>query len=304
VDETPQVAITGASGMVGSVLTRSLEAGGHRVTPLVRSRDRAGPDAIFWDPAAGHIDVERLEGFDAVVHLAGENLGAGRWTDARKARIRQSRVEGTRLLSEALAHLQRPPQVLISASAVGWYGDRGAEPIDETSPPGEGFLAEVCRAWEAATAPAEDAGIRVVQLRMGVVLSPRGGALAQMLPVFKLGLGGRLGSGDQIMSWIHLDDVVSAYVHALSAPELEGPVNAVAPEPVPNADFTRILASVLHRPALLPVPAAALKLALGRDLAEQALLGGQYVLPRRLTTSGFHWRYPQLEVALRHLLDR
>jgi uncharacterized protein len=304
-DEAPQVAVTGASGLVGTALTRFLSAGGHRVVPLVRSRDSAeAGGGIYWNPAEGQIDVERLEGLDGVVHLAGENLASGRWTNARKRRIWDSRIDGTRLLSEALAGLQRKPRVLVSASGINYYGDRGADPVDESAPPGTGFLPDLCRAWEDATAPAGAAGIRVVCMRTGVVLSPAGGALAQLAPLFKLGLGGRLGRGDQYMSWVHIDDHIAAILHALTASEVEGPVNAVSPEPVTNAEFTRTLATVLRRPALLPVPGAALKLAIGRELAEQALLGGVRAYPRRLTETGFHWRYAQLEIALRHLLGR
>jgi uncharacterized protein len=303
VDEPPRVAITGASGLVGTALTRSLEAAGGRVVRLVRSRERAGEGAVYWDPDQGVVDTEGLDGVHAVVHLAGENLASARWTAERKARILRSRVEGTRLLCEALASLPRRSSVLVSASAVGYYGDQGDRELDEASPPGDGFLAHVCQQWEAATEAAPGAGIRVVRLRIGVVLSPDGGALARMLPFFKLGLGGRIGRGRQYMSWIHIDDLVAAILHCLTGDGLAGAVNAVAPEPVTNADFTRALGAALHRPAVLPVPPLALSALYGRGLVREALVGGQRVLPRRLAETGFQWRYPQLDVALRHALD-
>lgn len=299
-----RIAITGASGLVGSSLARFLTTGGHRVARVVRRRGAVGEGDVYWSPAEGEIDAAALEGVDAVVHLAGENLAAGRWTDERRRRILESRVQGTRLLAEALAKLERKPSVLVSMSAVGYYGDTGEEPVDETAPSGEGFLAEVCREWEAAAQPARDAGIRVVHPRMGVVLSPEGGALAKMLPVFKLGLGGKLGKGDQFMSWIALDDALGALHHAVFEETLEGPANAVAPESVTNHEFTKTLGKVLGRPAVFTVPGAALKLGLGQGLAEEALLWGQRAVPARLTNTGFEWRYPRLEGALRHLLGR
>ena len=297
-----QIAISGSSGLIGSALVSFLTAGGHRVFRLVRGI-APGADSIRWDPAVGVRDVALLEGLDGVVHLAGENIGAGRWTARRKAEIRRSRVEGTRRLCESLARLAKRPKVLVSASAVGFYGDRGEEALNEESPPGNDFLAQVCREWEAATAPAATAGIRVVNLRFGVVLSPAGGALKKMLLPFKLGAGGRIGSGRQFMSWIALDDVVGAIHHALITQSLAGPVNAVAPSPVTNAEFTRTLARVLRRPAIAPVPAFALRLAFG-EMADALLLAGQRVLPTRLQASGYTFRFPDLEGALRHLLGR
>lgn len=297
------VAVTGASGLLGAALRPFLSTGGHRVTPVTRGRALGG--AVRWDPARGRIDAEGLAGVDAVVHLAGESVGT-RWTAERKRRIRESRREGTRLLAETLARLPRPPRVLISASAVGAYGDRGDEVLTEASslddaPPD--FFVELGREWEAATEPARAAGIRVVIARLGIVLSPAGGALARMLPVFRLGLGGSLGSGRQWMSWIAADDAVGALHHALMTETLAGPVNITAPEPVTAGEFAAVLARVLGRPALLPVPAAALRLLFG-EMADVALLSSQRVLPARLTGSGYRFRYPDLEGALRHLLGR
>jgi hypothetical protein len=296
------VVVSGSRGLVGSALVPFLTTGGHRVTRLVRG-EPAGPDETAWDPARGLVDASRLDGVDAVVHLAGENIAAGRWTPARKAEIRRSRVDGTRALCEALARLPNPPRVLVSASAVGYYGDRGAEVLTEESGPGNGFLTEVCREWEAATAPASRAGIRVVTLRFGMVLSPCGGALRKLLLPFRLGVGGRLGDGRQFTSWIALDDAVGAIHHALCEESVRGPVNAVAPGPVSNAEFTRALARLLRRPALLPVPAFAARLAFG-EMADALLLAGARVLPARLQASGYRFRFPELEGALRHLLGR
>jgi hypothetical protein len=297
-----KILITGSSGLIGSAAVKSLTAAGNAVTRLVRHQPPPGEAAIPWEPAAGRLDPARLEGFDAVVHLAGESIARGRWTAKKMARIRSSRIQGTRLLSETLARLSDKPKVLACASAVGYYGDRGAEEVDETSPPGSGFLAAVCREWEAATQPAADAGIRVVQARLGVVLAAEGGALAKMLPAFRLGLGGRLGSGRQYMSWITLDDVLGAIAHVLATDALRGPVNLVAPQPVTNAEFARALARTLRRPALLPVPAFVLRAALGQ-MAVELLLSGARVVPRRLLDSGYRFCDPQLHAALRHLLS-
>ena len=313
-----KIVITGSSGLIGTALIASLtEAGdesgseaGHRVTRLVRSRPRTQAGEAHWDPAAGEMDATALEGQDAVVNLAGETI-AERWTAAHKARIRDSRIQGTRLLCDAMAHLQKRPStgsglrpaVLVNASAIGFYGDRGAERLTEDSPPGTGFLAETCREWEAATAAAAQAGVRVVYLRTGVVLSARGGALAKMLPPFRLGLGGRIGSGTQFMSWIALDDLVGIVRHALATPTLAGPVNAVAPNPVTNQEFTTTLGKVLGRPTPFPVPAFAMRLAFGQ-MADELLLGSARVEPQRLAASGYSFRFPDLEAALRHVLHR
>ena len=300
---SPQrILITGASGLVGSALISALESDGHKVIKLVRGSAAGTPGKATWDPDAGQIDLSSAGNLDAVIHLAGEPI-AKRWTPDVKRRIRDSRVKGTRLLSETLAQLPRPPKVLVCASATGWYGDRGEEWLDETSDPGRGFLAETCRDWEAAAAAARDAGIRVVQLRIGLVLSPKGGALAKMSPAFRLGLGGRLGDGRAWWSWIALDDLVEAIQHALANGSLHGPVNAVSPNPVTNGEFTRILGRVLRRPAILPVPRFVLELMFG-EMGREALLPSFRVRPARLIEAGFKFRFPELEAALRHLLGK
>lgn len=294
------VAVTGSTGLVGSALVAALEAAGHDVRPVVR-RETKSDREIRWDPAAGRIDAAALEGVEAVVHLAGESLVAHRWTDDFKRQIRESRTNGTQVLCDALAGLQNKPRVLCSASAVGYYGNRGEEAVDESSPPGQGFLAGVCQAWEAATGSARDAGIRVVNLRIGVVLSPDGGALAKMLTPFKMGAGGVIGSGRQPISWIVLDDLVRAIEFVLSDTSLAGPVNAVSPQAVSNHELTKTLGQVLGRPTLFPMPAFAARLAFG-EMADEMLLSGARVEPGALTAARFEWRYPQLEPALRHLL--
>ena len=296
------IAITGASGMIGRALVDALEAHGHLVRRLVRREVLDGDHEIAWDPASGKIDAAELNGIDAVVHLAGESLAAHRWTDSFKKEILESRTRGTRLLSLALAGLGSKPDVLVSASAVGYYGDRGDELVDESSPPGDGFLANVCQQWEAATHAARDAGIRVVNLRMGVVLSPHGGALGSMLSPFKLGLGGVIGSGRQYLSWIAIDDLMAAIEFALVHNSIAGPVNAAAPNPVTNREFTKTLGRVLGRPTIVPMPAFAARAAFG-EMADEMLLGGVRVEPRTLHTAGFAFEYPQLEPALRHVLQ-
>ena len=297
------VAVTGASGMVGRSLTHFLTTGGHRVIRLVRDSRLVGNDAIFWNPATGEIDVEGLRPADAVIHLAGTGIASGRWTDDRKRSIKMSRVRGTELISRTLAEMKGGPTTLISASAIGMYGDRGNDVIDESALPGRGFLAEVCRAWEGATRPAERAGIRVVVARGGVALSPDGGAIGQMLFPFKMGAGGRLGSGKQYLSWIDLDDFVGALYHALMTTELRGPVNLTAPNPVTNATFTAALGRVLGRPTVVPVPGLAVKAVFG-ELGKEALLWGQRVVPKKLLDSGFEFFYEGLEESLRFQLGR
>src|SRR5919107_3974270 len=262
-----RIAISGASGMVGSQLVPFLRASGHDVLRLVRRRPNAA-DEIAWDPATGWIDAASLEGMDAVIHLAGVSIAGGRWTTARKAAILGSRLQGTSLLAETLAHLQRPPRVLISASGIGYYGDAGNAPLTEESPPGAGFLADVCRAWEEATAPAAASGIRVVLPRFGVVLSGSGGLLARMIPPFRFGFGGPLGSGEQFMSWIALDDLLGVLLRAIADDRLGGPVNAVTPHAVSNRVFAETLGRILHRPAVLRTPARALRLVAG-ELADE-----------------------------------
>jgi hypothetical protein len=298
-----RILLTGATGLLGAALRPFLSTGGHTVVSLVRNKSAEGEHEISWDPDARILPREQLEGFDAVIHLAGEPVAQGRWNEAKKARIRDSRVHGTTLLCEALASLSRPPKVLLSASAIGIYGNRGEEPLHEESRPGEGFLAEVCKAWEESTQPAQQKGIRTVHLRIGIVLSPKGGMLAQLLPVFRAGVGGRVGSGQQYVSWISLDDTLDAILRCLSDPLVSGPVNLTAPHPVSNAEFSAVLGRVLSRPAAIPAPAAALKLAFG-EMAEEAALAGAKVLPLALQKRGHHFRFPELEPALRFLTGR
>ncbi len=298
-----RVAVTGASGLIGSRLGRALRADGHEVTRLVR-RPPAAPDEVRWDPASGTVDRVGLEGHDAVVHLAGASLGDRRWTSSYKAKILDSRVGGTSLLAETLASLDRPPAVLASGSAVGYYGDRGDEELTERSAPGTGFLADVVQAWEAAAAPASRAGIRVVLLRSGVVQAPEGGALKRLLLPFRLGIGGRIGSGRQWLSWVAVDDEVGAIHHVLTNGSVEGPVNVTSPNPVTNAEYTRVLGRVVRRPTLLPTPTPALQLMLGRELVSEMLLGGQRVLPTVLQASGYTFAHPSLEEALADMLAR
>ena len=298
-----RIAVTGATGLVGSAVVTALAGAGHEVVRLVRRDPAPGKQEVRWDPRKGEIDAAGLEGMDAVVHLAGENVGSGRWTAGRKAAIRDSRVNGTRLLCEALAALSRPPKTLVCASAIGYYGDRGEDLLTEESPAGRGFLPEVCREWEAATAPAAEKGIRVTPLRIGVVLTPTGGALSRMLPLFRAGLGGVLGSGKQYVGWVALDDLPGIVLHVLGREELRGPVNAVAPRPVTNRELTEALGKVLSRPTVLPVPAFALRLAVG-EMADALLLASARVVPRRLEETGYRFRFPELFGALRHLLGR
>ncbi len=297
-----KVLVSGSHGLVGTALVGALRQDGHEVIRLVRGTP--GPDDVVWNPEAGTVDRERLidATVDAVVNLAGESIFARRWSAAGKRRIETSRTQGTALLARTLASLPTPPSVLVSASAVGYYGDRGAEELTEDSPPGNGFLAEVCQRWEAATSPAADAGIRVVTLRTGIVQSRSGGALRAQLPIFRLGLGGRVGPGTQYLSWIALEDEVGAIRHALSEPSLRGPLNATAPGSVTNAAYTATLGRVLGRPTFLGAPPVALSLALGAEKAREMLLFSQRVRPSRLTASGYRFAYPELEQALRHLL--
>ncbi|WP_257454601.1 TIGR01777 family oxidoreductase [Archangium lipolyticum] len=295
------VAVSGASGLVGSALAPFLTTGGHRVRRLVRGQPEAGD--IAWAPGQGEMDVAALEGVDAVVHLAGAPIAEGRWTEERKALIRRSRVEGTRVLCESLARLARPPRVLVSASAMGFYGNRGDEVLTESSTSGEGFLADVTREWEAATAPAEQAGIRVVHLRLGVVLSSRGGALAKMLPAFLAGGGGRIGDGQQWMSWVSIEDVIGLIHFALFTEGLRGPVNAVAPNAVRQEEFARTLGQVLSRPALFPLPASAVRTLFG-EMGQETLLLGAHLRPEAAERQGFTFVHPTLEQALRFTLGK
>lgn len=296
------VAITGATGLIGSALAPSLTAGGHQVTRVTR-RPQPAPGTVTWNPAAGELDPDDLRGVDAIVHLAGEPIASGRWTKRRKQRIRDSRVQGTALLARTLAEMEDGPRVLVVSSGIDYYGDRDDEVLTEDSGPGEDFLAEVCVAWEAAADPAREAGVRVVHLRTGMVLSARGGALPKLLVPFRLGVGGRFGSGRQYWSWIAIDDMVALIDHALTSPGLSGPANAVAPAPVTNAEFTRILAAVLSRPAILPVPRFAPGLVLG-ELADTLLFASQRAFPERAEADGFVFAHANLEEALRHVLSR
>ena len=298
--DTMKVLLSGSSGLVGSALGRSLTSDGHEVMRLVR-RAASSADERTWDPARGEVAADAFDGIDAVVHLAGENIAARRWNPSQKERIRHSRVAGTRALCEALAGAPSVPETLVCASAIGIYGDRGGELLTEDSSHGSGFLAEVCADWEAATEPAAQAGVRVVLVRFGVVLSPDGGALAKMLLPFRMGAGGRVGGGAQLMSWIALDDAVRVLEHALAQGSLRGPVNAVSPHPVTNAQFTRALGRALRRPTIFPMPAAVARLAFG-EMANELLLASQRVQPRALEQSGFTFEHPELEGALRHLL--
>ncbi len=290
-----KILISGSTGLLGSALTEYLHHHGYQAVRMIRGAGDHADTVVPWDPAAGYIDTQHLAGMDAVVHLAGENIASGRWTLQKKHRIRESRVLGTRLLSEALAGLEHKPQVLISASAVGYYGE-------QDSPAGDDFLATVCQAWEEATLPAKEAGIRVIHARFGMILSPHGGALGRMLLPFRLGLGGPLGNGNQYISWIALPDVLGAILHMLHHRELQGPVNVVTPHAVTNREFTKTLGHVLNRPAIAPVPPFALRLIFG-EMADALLLSSIRVRPVRLLETEYVFQYPQLEEALVHLLD-
>jgi uncharacterized protein len=303
------ILISGSSGLLGTALMPVLHSAGHDVVRLVRSaRPATSPPAvtsakardIFWNPESDELNAGDLEGIDAIVHLAGDSIAA-RWTPEKKARIRTSRVAGTRLLAARMALMKKPPKVFVSASAIGYYGDRGDEIMTEDSQPGTSFLSHVCREWEAATQVADALGIRTVHLRIGVVLSQEGGALAQMLFPFRMGVGGRLGSGRQYMSWISIDDLLGAIQHVLATESLSGAVNAVAPAPVTNAVFTKTLGKVLRRPTLFPVPAFAVRLLFG-EMGQELLLGSTRVEPSRLIRSGYAFRHPALEGALRFVL--
>lgn len=296
-----RVAVTGSSGLIGSALVAHLNELGHDVTKVVRSTP--GPDEIGWDPDAGRLDARALSGIDAVVHLAGAGIGDHRWTDDYKRTIHDSRTRSTNLISEAVAAVEDGPRVLLSGSGVDYYGERGDERLDETSAPGDGFLAGVCRDWEASTAAAEAAGARVVHMRTGPVLSPDGGALTKLLPLFKLGLGGRFGSGRQWFSWISISDHVAAMIHLLTS-EMRGAANLTAPNPVTNADFTKTLGAVLRRPTLVPVPRFGPALLVGREAAESLLYSSHRVHPAVLEADGFAFAHPDVELALRALLRR
>ena len=298
-----KILITGSAGLIGSALTTHFTQEGHQVARLLRQLGTSDGDHLRWDPDSGLCDARQLEGFDAVIHLAGRNLAAGRWTKAMKAAIRESRVRSTRLLCETLQKLRHPPKVLASASAVGIYGSRGAEWLTEESSPGTGFLAEVAMQWEGAAQPAAERGIRVVQLRFGVVLSAQGGALAKMLLPFRLGLGGSIGSGEQYWSWITMGDAVRAIDFAVTNEHLAGPLNIVSPNPITNREFTRTLGAILQRPTILPLPAMLARIVFG-EMADAALLASTRVEPSKLQACGFSFRYPELGMALGNLLQK
>ncbi len=297
------VVITGSSGLIGTALLPALTAAGHRPIRLVRRSPASGADEIQWDPAAGTIDSASLEGIDAVIHLAGAGIGDKRWNDAYKQLVLESRTKSTSLLARTLAGLSSKPGVLLSGSAVGFYGPRGDEVITEATPAGDTFLADVCVQWEASATPAVDAGIRTVFLRTGVVQTPEGGPLKKMLPLFKLGLGGSFGNGSQYFPWITLDDEVGAVVHLLTSDD-RGPVNLTAPGAATNREFTKALGKVLKRPTLLPVPAFAPKLLLGKEMAESLLFESQRIAPTVLEASGYTFAHPDIETGLRAVLGR
>lgn len=298
-----KILVSGSHGLVGTALIKSLTEDGHDVVRLVREKLNVGKNEIEWHPDQDRIDAQRLEALDAIIHLAGESIASGRWTDEKKRSIRDSRVKGTRLLSTTLAQLSRPPAVFISASAIGYYGNRGDEVLTESSQPGNDFLSSVCVEWEEATRPAAEKGIRTIHARFGIILDTHGGALAQMLTPFRAGLGGRIGDGKQWMSWIALEDVVGGLKFLLDDSSARGPVNLVAPNPVTNAEFTRTLGRVLSRPTFFPIPAFGARLAFG-EMADALLLSSQRVDPAVLEDKGFPFYWPTLEPALRHLLQR
>ncbi|MGA7917201.1 MAG: TIGR01777 family oxidoreductase [Candidatus Acidiferrales bacterium] len=296
-----KVLISGGSGLVGSALTKSLRADRHSVSHFVRPGRAATPGDVLWDPSRATVDVPALEGYDAIVHLSGASISDGRWTEQRKAILRSSRVDSTRVLVDSLERLKQPPRVFVCASAIGFYGDRGDELLTESSGYGNDFLSILCRAWEGEAARAAARGIRTVMARFGIVLATQGGALPRMLTPFKLGAGGRLGSGKQWMSWIALEDAVQILRMAIDDEKLQGPVNVVAPQPVQNAEFTRVLAAALHRPAIFPAPAFALRVALGQ-MADALLLASQRVQPEKLIANGYKFRHETLRSALQTIL--
>ncbi len=298
-----KILVTGSHGLVGSQLVPSLTNSGHKVVRLIRSQVKAPNEEINWNPRTGSIEQNKLENLDGIVHLAGENIATGRWTEGKKNLIRDSRVKGTGLLAVALSSLKRKPKVFISASAIGFYGNSGNNLMNEQSPSGSGFLAETCRAWESASKSVDNAGARVAHLRFGVILSAKGGALSKMLPPFKFGLGGKIGTGRQYMSWVAINDVVRAILHVLENKELHGPINVVAPEPVTNLEFTKILGKVLSKPTLFPMPAFAARLFFG-EMADELLLASTRVEPRQLNNSGFAFQHSHLEETLRFLLKK
>ena len=297
-----KILVSGSHGLVGTALIKSLTEEGHEVVRLVRREARAGANEVEWHPEQNRLNPQQLEGLDAVIHLAGESIASGRWTDEKKRAIRDSRVKSTTLLSNTLAQLSRPPSVFLSASAIGYYGSRGDEVLTETSKPGKDFLASVCVEWEEATRAASEKGIRTVNARFGIILDAHGGALGQMLTPFRMGIGGRVGDGKQWMSWIALADVVAGLKYLLTDETTHGPINFVAPNPVTNAEFTRALGQVLSRPTLFPIPTFGARIAFG-EMADALLLSSQRVEPKVLKEKGFQFAWTTLEAALRHLLE-
>ena len=296
-----KIAITGASGLIGRSLSTSLAADGHQIVPVVRRPSSTAAESIEWNPVTGEIEASKFEGIDAVVHLAGAGIGDHRWSDSYKREILESRTKGTALLASTLASLNTPPSVMVSGSAIGYYGDTGDTAVDETAPAGDDFLASVCVDWEAAAAPAIEAGIRVPFLRTGIVLTSAGGALAKMLPLFRFGLGGRMGSGKQWWSWISLADEIGA-IRWLLENDISGPVNATAPNPVTNREFTKALGQAMNRPTVAPVPSFGPKLLMGAELADALLFTSTRVLPRALEESGYSFAHPTIDLALRDVL--
>jgi uncharacterized protein len=296
-----KILVSGSHGLIGSALIKSLTSDGHEIVRLVRRARALGSPEVEWHPSKGFIDAEHIEGLDAVVHLAGESIASGRWTDEKKRAIRESRVAGTSLLSKTLAQLSRPPASFVCASAIGYYGDRGDELLTEQSGPGKDFLSEVCVAWEDATRPAVEKGIRTVNTRFGVVLDAKGGALEKMLTPFRMGIGGKVGDGKQWMSWIALEDVVKGLRFVLDNAAVNGPINFVAPNPVTNAEFTKKLGAVLSRPTIFPIPAFGARLAFG-EMADALLLSSQRVEPQQLQNHGYHFQYAELKAALSAIL--
>jgi len=301
-EQPRRVLVSGSSGLIGSALVPALRDQRFRVIRLVRNR-AAADDSVLWNPDAGQLDASGLEGLDAVVHLAAENIAAHRWTGKEKLRILNSRAQGTRLLCEKMAALPVPPRVIVSASAMGYYGERGDDPLTENEPPGRGFLCDVVRAWEDATRPASESGIRVVMLRLSIVLSSAGGTLGKLLPLFRMGLGGPLAGGQQYFSWITIQDVIGTVLHSIATPDLSGPVNVSSPNPVRQTEFARILGRVLSRPAVFNVPRVALRLRLGKELADSVLWSDR-IVPEKLLRSGYRFLYPDLEAGLRTLLGK
>jgi len=296
------ILLTGSTGLIGSELSAFLSGNRHRIIRLVR-RAQAGANEICWDPSSGTLDAQALEGLDAVVHLAGENIASGRWTAEKKRRIRESRIRGTQLIAKSLSRLFDPPKVLVSVSAIGYYGDRGEEKLDEDNDAGTGFLPQLCQEWESATEAAMIRGIRVVIPRLGMVLSEKGGSLPRMLTAFRLGVGGSIGNGRQYVSWIAIEDLVGIINHALHNESLHGPINAVSPNPLTNREFSQVLGRVLARPVWLALPSFAARIALGK-MADEVLLASARVIPERLAESGFKFQFPDIEGALRHILQK